>query len=240
MKKKIQEALELAYKDKLGLTDKKVYARVASLGETYVAKDEDIAAFVEKAEDILKGFQGVDDQGRTLQEANAKISELQKQLEDAKSVQGTDKSGNGQETSAEEKSELTRETIAEMLAEAVKVAVKPLSDSLEAMKSQNSAEKALADAKAKFFDGDYAKKYTDEATDAWERTIELNVATGSKMTSEELTSKATTYFNKYVSRKGIDISKPLDSDADIEKAPDFKDDLDILSKEGLLPKEETK
>ena len=76
MKKKIQDALELAYKDKLGLTDKKAYARVAALGETYVAKEEDIPAFVEKAEDLLKGLQGTADQGRTLETANAKIAEL--------------------------------------------------------------------------------------------------------------------------------------------------------------------
>ena len=80
MKKKIQDALEQAYAVKLGLTDKKVYARVAALGETYVAKEEDIPAFVEKAEDIIKGFQGVDDQGRTLATANAKIAELEGKL----------------------------------------------------------------------------------------------------------------------------------------------------------------
>lgn len=227
MKKKIQDALKTAYENKLGFKNEKVYERVASLGETYVTNEEDIPAFVAKAEDILKGFQGVEDKGRSLQAANAKITELEKQIENFK------KRAKGEpepEPPLEEPID-----VAKLISEAISNAIKPISDSLDALKTQASAEKARNQARSSFFNGDYAKKYKDEAEDAWDRAIELNEATGNKMSAEELTTKATAYFNKYVTRKGIDITQPLSSDGMVDEKPDFKEDVEILQKDGLLP-----
>ena len=89
-----------------------------------------------------------------------------------------------------------------------------MTEEIATLKSSNSAEKALATAKDSFFGGDYAKKYTSEAEEAWERAVELNEATGSKMTGEELAAKANGYFNKAVSKKGVDTSKPFQPDVD--------------------------
>lgn len=207
MKKKIQDALELAYKDKLGLTDKKAYARVASLGETYVAKEEDIPAFVEKAEDLLKGLQGAADQGRTLETANAKIAELEEKLKkletpDPDPDKDKDKDKDGEKD------------VAKIVADAIAAAMKPFSEKIENLEKVNSTKAALDGAREKFFGGDYAKKYKDEADSAWERAVEINEVTGNKMTAEELATKATAYFNSAVSKKGVDMTKPLISDSE--------------------------
>lgn len=232
MKKKIQDALEQAYAVKLGLTDKKAYARVAALGETYVAKEEDIPAFVAKAEDILKGFQAYEDQGRTLATANAKNAELEEELKKLKDQ--TPEKG-------EEKNDSDGEQgIIERITAAVNAAVVPLTAKIEALELANSTKAALQGAHDSFFGGDYAKKYKDEANDAWERAVEMNEATGNKMTAEQLAEKATGYFNKAVSRKGVDTSKPFVADPpknEEEGTLDWSAERKRLQEAGRIPKD---
>lgn len=230
MKKKIQDALELAYKDKLGLTDKKAYARVAALGETYVANEEDIPAFVAKAEDLLKGLQGTADQGRTLETANAKIAELEEKLKKYETPDTPPK------TEPEEKSKPQQSFL-----DAITAALKPLQDKIDALEHAGSAKEALSTAKAKFFAGDYAKKYKDQAEDAWDRAVELNQATGSKLNADELVEKASGYFNKSVSRLGVDVNKPLPADPpekEDEGTLDWSAEKKRLQDAGRLPKEQ--
>lgn len=232
MKKKIQDALELAYKDKLGLTDKKAYARVAALGETYVANEEDIPAFVEKAEDLLKGLQGTADQGRTLETANAKIAELENKLKKFENKDDNDDQHKDDEPKPND--------IAKLIADGIAAGLKPLQDKIEALEHAGSAKEALSNAQTKFFGGDYAKKYKDQASDAWERAVELNEATGSKMTSDELVEKATTYFNKSVSRLGVDTSKPFQADPpekDEEGTLDWSAERKRLQDAGKIPQD---
>ena len=235
MKKKIQDALEQAYAVKLGLTDKKVYARVAALGETYVAKEEDIPAFVEKAEDLIKGFQGVDDQGRTLATANAKIAELEAKL---KKLETPDDDKDDKDKGGKDDD---KPDIAKTIADAIAAAVKPLTEKIESLENVNSTKAALAGARETFFGGDYAKKYKDEANDAWERAVEINELTGNKMTAEQLAEKASGYFNKAVSKKGVDTSKPFVADPpqnDEEGTVDWSAEKKRLQEAGRLPKEQ--
>lgn len=234
MKKKIQDALELAYKDKLGLTDKKAYARVAAMGETYVAKEEDIPAFVEKAEDLLKGLQGAADQGRTLEQANAKIAELEGKL---KKLEGQ---GNDDDDKKKDDDDDKKLDWAATLKAAIAEAVTPLTQKIAALENVNSTKAALDGARSKFFDGDYAKIYKDEANDAWERAVEINELTGNKMTADELAEKATGYFNKAVSRKGVDTSKPFKADpatGEDEGTLDWSAEKKRLQDAGRLPKD---
>ena len=234
MKKKIQDALELAYKDKLGLTDKKAYARVAALGETYVAKEEDIPAFVEKAEDLLKGLQGAEDQGRTLASANAKFAELEGKLKKYENPDDVDKDkGKDDDDKKLDWAATLKAAIAE--------AVTPLTEKITALENINSTKAALTETRDSFFGGDYAKKYKDEANDAWERVVEVNELTGNKMTAEELAKKASDYFNKAVSRKGVDTSKPFKADPpekDEEGTTDWSAEKKRLQDAGRLPKEQ--
>ena len=102
--------------------------------------------------------------------------------------------------------------ISKIVQAAVAAAVKPLQDKIEGFESSQTAKVALETARAKFFGGDYAKHYKDQADEAWERATELNDATGSKMTADELSGKAEGYFNKAVSKLGVDTSKPFEAD----------------------------
>ncbi len=233
MKKKIQDALELAYRDKLGLTDKKAFARVAAFGETYVATEEDIPAFVEKAEDLLKGLQGAADQGRSLESANSKIAELERELEEFKNK-------GKEEGKKEDEPEKKDDDIAKIVADAVAAAVAPLTDKIQTLENASSAKAALEGAKAKFFEGDYAKKYKPEADDAWERAVEVNELTGNKMTADELAEKASSYFNKAVAKKGVDTSQPFKADPpkdDEEGTVVWTEERKRLQADGRIPKD---
>ena len=131
--------------------------------------------------------------------------------------------------------------IAKIVADAIARAVTPLTDKITALENVNSTKAALDGARNKFFEGDYAKKYKDEADDAWERAVEVNELTGNKMTADELADKATSYFNKAVSRKGVDTSKPFVADPkkeDDEGTTDWSAERKRLQDAGRLPKEE--
>lgn len=103
--------------------------------------------------------------------------------------------------------------LAKTIAAAVAEAVAPLTEKIATLESSNFTKAALDGAREAFFGGEYAKKYQEEANDAWERAVELNEATGSKMTAEQLAEKAKGYFDKAVARKGVDTSKPFKADS---------------------------
>ena len=219
MKNKIKDALKQRYNN-LGLSDE-AFDGVASSVQTVIT-DETLESFVAGAEPLLKQFQSIADKARSqkVAELEAKIKELE--------GKGKDK---------DEPQQISLEDITKQVTEAVAAAVKPLNDEIASLKGASAAKESLATAKTTFFGGDYAKKYADEANDAWERVVELNEATGSKMTADELKAKAEAYFNKAVARKGVDTSKPFESEKH-DEIPDFSDDAKILQDAGLLPKED--
>ena len=68
--------------------------------------------------------------------------------------------------------------------------------------------------------------------------MELNEATGNKMTAEELAAKASGYFNKAVSRLGVDTSKPFQADPpknDEEGTIDWSAEVARKKAQGLIP-----
>lgn len=219
MKNKIKDALKQRYNN-LGLSDE-AFDGVASSVQTVIT-DETLEGFVAGAEPLLKQFQSIADKARSqkVAELEAKIKELE--------GKGKDK---------DDPQQISLEDITKQVTEAVAAAVKPLNDEIASLKGASAAKESLATAKTTFFGGDYAKKYADEANDAWERVVELNEATGSKMTADELKAKAEAYFNKAVARKGVDTSKPFESEKH-DEIPDFADDAKILQDAGLLPKED--
>ena len=124
---------------------------------------------------------------------------------------------------------------------AIAEAVTPLTEKIAALENVNSTKAALDGARTKFFESDYAKKYKDEANDAWEHAVEVNELTGNKMTADELTEKVTGYFNKAVSRKGVDTSKPFVADpaaGDDEGTLDWAAEKKRLQDAGRLPKDQ--
>ena len=219
MKQKIKEALKTRAKN-LGLDDS-AFDGVAAFGETIVKEEADIDGFVnsEATMNLLKTYQSVADKAR----AAAK----------AKNDPETKPSDNGNQPNPNPeppKPESNPADMAKIIADAVAAAIKPLSDELTQFKGEQAAKSAFASAEATFKGNDYVKKYADEATDAWERATEMYEATGKKWNAQELQEKAMGYFNKAVSRKGVDTSKPFESDgggggSEAEKNAAFADEI---------------
>lgn len=228
MKQKIKEALQLAYK-RLGL-DEEVFERVATSVETFVT-EETLSNFVDGAESLLKHYQGVVDKSRReASDEKKRADELQAKLAEAEAkLKDTGGEGEGKQQP---------DNIAELIQNAVTAAVQPLQAELAAFKGENAAKQALKEAKDKFFANDYAKKFTQERDDAWERAIELNEATGSKMSAEELGEKAMGYFNKSVARKGVDTTKPFEAQTDQAETFEKGYFKNLYEKSGRIQKKE--
>lgn len=228
MKQKIKEALQLTYKS-LGLNEE-VFEWVATSAETFTTEDN-LSNFVDGAEGLLKHYQSIVDKGRReASDEKKRADDLATKLAEAEAklkTQGDGNNGNGNTQ------EPTTPDIAKLLDEKLSALVQPLKDELANIKHTRSAEDAFNLAKTNFFGNDYAKKYTDERDQAWERAVEINDLTGKKMTAEELQTKAMGYFNNLVSKKGVDTSKPFESEGNAETL-DFAEDKAILVKEGLL------
>lgn len=230
LKEQILEALKTKYKA-YGLSNDAL-DRIASLREKTVEKAEDIEGAVMDATTldlIAKEIQRQRDQ------AIQKNSESQRAFEAYKAAHPEpDKGGAGDD----DKNKATSQDIASIVKAAVADAVAPLNEKITALETSKSAEAALNTAHSSFFNGDYAKKYKDQATDAWERAVELNEATGNKMTAEELAAKASGYFNKAVSRLGVDTSKPFQADPpknDEEGTIDWSEEVARKKAQGLIP-----
>lgn len=230
MKQKIKEALQQKYKN-LGLNEE-AFDGVAAFGETIGITEDTLANFVEGAKGLLTKAQSDADKARSAKaESQKQIDELKTKLAEAE-AKLKDK-GDGEEGNQQKP-----EDIAAMIKSAVEAAVQPLQTELAAFKGENAAKQALKDAKDKFFANDYAKKFTQERDDAWERAIELNEATGSKMSAEELGEKALGYFNKSVARKGVDITKPFEAQTDQTETFEKGYFKNLYEKSGRIQKEE--
>ena len=237
MKKKIEEALSAEYKG-LGLGEKTI-GRLADyiVSKGSVTKEEDIATAV-KGNDVKLLATSIQSEIAGIQRAKETAEAA---LADYKAKHPEKDPEPDPDPDPNPNPEPQKIDWQKTLQEAIANAVKPLTDKIESLENQNSTKAALEGAREKFFGGDYAKKYKDEADDAWDRAVEMNEATGNKMTAEELAEKATGYFNKAVSRKGVDTSKPFVADKtgdEDEGTLDWKAEKERLQKEGRLPKEQ--
>ena len=239
MKTKIQEALKTEFKE-LGLGEKTI-GRLADyiVSKGTVTNEDEIAAAV-KGDDvklIAKSIQGeIDGIQKAKKKAEDDLADYKAKHPD-KSTQDNDDDNNDD---GDKKTPLTAEAIAKLVKEAAEAAVKPVQDAFDAYKSQNSAKEAVVNAKNAFYANKWTGKFKEEADDAWDRAHELNEAKGGSMTEQELSAKATEYFNKAVQRKGTDTTKPFEEGDDTNKTFDFSDQAKHLQDKGLLPKEENK
>ena len=230
MKKKIAEALKTKYKS-FGLSNE-AWDRIASAKEETVTKEEDIEAGISDVATmdlIAKELQKMRDS------EIQKRTDLQREHDDykAKHPEGGGGSGDGEGN----KGGLTAEQIAELIKNGVADGIKDIKDAFETFKSQTTAKEAKTLAKTKFYENKWTTKFKEEADDAWERADELNAAKGDSMTQEELTTKATEYFNKLVQRKGADATKPFEDDGGGSGSFDFSAQAKYLEGEGLIPEE---
>lgn len=227
MKKKIEDALRTEYAS-LGLSDKTI-GRLAEYVQGKVEKEEDIATAV-KGDDvklIAKSIQG-------------EIDGLKRAKETAENALADYKAKHPEEDpdpDPDPDPDQQKPDIAKIVADAVAAAVQPVKDAFETFRSQTTAKEAKTLAKTKFYENKWTTKFKEEADDAWERADELNAAKGDSMTQEELTNKATEYFNKLVQRKGADATKPFEDDGGGSGSFDFSAQAKYLEGEGLLPEE---
>lgn len=229
MKKKIEEALSAEYKG-LGLSEKTI-GRLADyiVSKGSVTKDEEIDAAV-KGEDVKLLATSV----------QGEIAGLKRAKETAEAALADYKAKHPEKDPDPDPDPDPKPDFAKAIADAVAAAVAPLTAKIESLENVNSTKAALSSARDKFFGGDYAKKYGDEANDAWERAVEVNELTGNKMTADELAAKATSYFNKAVSKKGVDTSLPFKADVkgeDEDGVTDWSAEKKRLQEGGRLPKD---
>lgn len=217
MKQKILEALKQGHKN-LGLSDE-AFERVATFGETFITSEEQIPNFVKGAEAILKSEQSAADKERTKSAQEKKVLEDKIADLEAKLNKGVEPPQEGNNEPPEPKPQ--GDDFFKKMEALFEAKMKPLQDKLNAFESDKATKLALNDGESKFRSNDWVKKYPDEANDAWERAIELNQATGSKKSGDELAAMALGYFGKAVSRKGDDITKPFKSEGGGEAEPNF-------------------
>lgn len=219
MRNKIKEALKTRAKN-LGLDDS-AFDGVAAFGETIVKEDAGIEGFVnsDATLNLLKTYQSVADKAR----AGAKAKNEPKPNDPEPPA-----------NNPEPKADPTPNPIdmAKIIADAVATAIKPISDELAQFKGEQAAKSALANAESKFFGNDYVKKYTDEAKDAWDVTNEIRKYNPT-WTDEQILNDAMARFNKAVSRKGVDTSKPFESEGSGKQEVSFKSDLELLKSDGV-------
>lgn len=199
MKQKIKEALKQGHK-KLGLSDE-VFERVAASVETFITDESAIEGFVnsESTLSLLRSYQSINDKVRDLERFVPKPNNTPK-------VDEPDNGNNPPEPKPE------TPDIAALIEAALDKKLNPITERLtqfETAQSQKSAVAALNDLKASW---DYAKGYPTECEDAYERVMELYEVSGKKWTADELTTKFKEKYNKAVSKKGVDTTKPFQSD----------------------------
>lgn len=225
MKQKLLNALKQGYKN-LGLGEE-AFERVATFGETFITSDEQIESFVKASEAMLKAEQSAADKVRT--ELNAKIKWLEGEKAD---LEAKLNGNNPPEPNPEPKPQDTPD-IAAIVAQAVAAAINPLQEKLTAFETANAQKSAVAALDELRSTWDYAKGYPTECEDAYERVMELYEVSGKKWTADELTGKFKEKFNKAVSKKGVDTTKPFKSDGGAGDKPDFSADVELLKKEGV-------
>lgn len=238
MKTKIAEALKTKYKS-FGLSNE-AWDRIASAKKETVTKEEDIEAGI-------SDFATMDLIAKELQKMRdgeiQKRTDLQRQHDDYVATHpdnpgGGDGGQGGTNDDKNKQTPLTAEAIADLIKNATAEAVKDVKDEFDAYKAQNSAKEAIVLGKSTFFGNKWTEKFKDEAEDAWERVTELNEAKGGNMSAEDLSNKATEFFNKAVQRKGVDASKPFEASGQQNGNFDFSSQVEHLKGKGLIPKEE--
>lgn len=205
MKQKLLNALKEGYKN-LGLAES-AFERVAAFGETFITSDEQIESFVKAAEAMLKAEQSAADKVRT--ELNAKI----KGLEGEKADLEAKLNGNNPPETKHEDDKVP--AWAQQLLEQNKALAeqnKSFAEKLNAFETAKTAEIAVKQAQEKFGADEWVNGYPELRDSAWAQAMRIYDRTGKSMTADELHTEAMEIFKPLAKAKGLDISKPFQSD----------------------------
>lgn len=200
MRQKIKEALKRGHK-KLGLSDE-VFERVAASVETFITDESQIDGFVtsESTLSLLRSYQSINDKVRDLERFVPKPNNTPK-------VDGPDNGNNPPKPKPNETPDFKA-----MLADALAEVVNPLKEELAALKGEKASETAVKTAREQFFADAWVNGYPELRDAAWQQAIDVYEDTERKYTAEQLHEKAMKYFKPLAKAKGLDISKPFQSD----------------------------
>lgn len=200
MKQKIKEALRQEYKSRLELDDDRLDG-VAAFASTFVTEESKIEEFVKNEATLamLKSYQSVLDKDRA------------KRNKPEPTPKPSDNGNNPPEADPEPKPQDTPD-IATIVAQAVAAAIKPLQKKLNAFETAKTAEQAVKQAQEKFGADEWVNGYPELRDSAWAQAMRIYDRTGKTMTADELHTEAMEIFKPLAKAKGLDISKPFQSD----------------------------
>lgn len=212
MKQKIKEALKQKYGTRankelgqlqLGIGDE-VFERVAASVETLITNESAIEGFVnsENTLNLLKSYQSVND----------KLRAFENKQKPEPTPKPSDNGNNPPEPSPEPKPQDNPADMAKIIAEAVANAIKPISDELAGFKAEKTVNDTIAAVNSRIDAWGYGKGYPKEMEKARKNAMELYEAYGKKWSADELEAKIKEKFNQEVYDKGLDTTKPYDSD----------------------------
>lgn len=223
-------ALKTAYGkgSKYGVSDEAI-GRVAALGATANLNAEQIAAFVAAAEPKFKEEQSEADKVRSSYAAKLK------ELEAAKAELEAKLNGNQPpEPNPEPKLQgIDVDALVDRLNAAWEQKLQPLQEKLNAFETAKTAELAVKQAQEKFGADEWVNGYPELRDSAWSQAMRTYDRTGKSMTADELHTEAMEIFKPLAKAKGLDISKPFQSDGGAGNKPDFSADVELLKKEGV-------
>lgn len=201
-------ALKTAYGkgSKYGVSDEAI-GRVAALGATANMNAEQIAAFVAAAEPMFKKEQSEADRVRT--ELNAKIKGLEGEKADLEAKL------NGNQPPETKPEDDKVPAWAQQLLEQNKALAeqnKSFAEKLSAFETAKTAELAVKQAQEKFGADEWVNGYPELRDSAWAQAMRIYDRTGKSMTADELHTEAMEVFKPLAKAKGLDISKPFQSD----------------------------
>ena len=199
MKQKIKEALRQEYKSRLELDDDRLDG-VAAFASTFVTDESKIEEFVKNEATLamLKSYQRVLDKDRA------------KRNNPEPTPKPSDNGNNPPEPKPEPKPDAP--DIADIVAKAVAAAINPLQEKLTAFEAAKNAETAVKTAQEKFGSDAWVNGYPELRDSAWSQAMRIYDRTGKSMTADELHAEAMEIFKPLAKAKGLDISKPFQSD----------------------------
>lgn len=224
MIQKIKEALRQEYKSRLELDDDRLDG-VAAFASTFVTDESKIEEFVknEATFAMLKSYQSVLDKDRAKRKSDGEQGQ-----------QGTHNGNNPPTNKGEQKPDTP--DIAAIVAQAVAAAINPLQEKLNAFESDKTAELAVKQAQKKFGADEWVNGYPELRDSAWAQAMRIYDRTGKSMTADELHIEAMEIFKPLAKAKGLDISKPFQSDggAGGEAELDMTEVMKIYQKSGRV------
>lgn len=200
MKQKLLAALEQRYGGALG-SKNEIYEKVVTAYGNLITSEEQIPDIVAGVEPLLKQFQSVND----------KLRAFENKPKPEPTPKPSDNGNQPPEPNPEPKPQDTPD-IAAIVAQAVAAAINPLQEKLNAFESAKTAEQAVKQAQEKFGADEWVNGYPELRDSAWAQAMRIYDRTGKSMTADELHTEAMEIFKPLAKAKGLDISKPFQSD----------------------------